>query len=369
MQRFRLLLALLAVLIMAASPAVLAAQGADAAKSGTGSAAKEADVPAPPEKPDDETAKKKTQDEAAVEVEGTISVREVITWGGAIGYFIIFLSVVTLMLIALHLINLRKARLCPISAADKIGVLLSEQRIYEAAEYTQKEGSLLSRIINAGLSRMRGGYAEMEQVMDDMAEDEALRLQQSVGYFSLIAAIAPLCGLLGTVVGMIYAFNEIATRGVVTPKELADPIQKALVTTCFGLIVAIPNVVAYTLFRNRLQQLMADLGLVIEELTMPFRSLMPGTAPEALAPRADDETSAIQEPTEEPEEPAVAEDAEAGEPPEQEEPEAAEMPEAEAEADLETPPSAQEEPAEPAETEAEALEEERTSEDEEEKQS
>lgn len=206
---------------------------------------------------------------------GQVSLKQVIKWGGAIGYFIIFLSIVTLMLVAFHLIILRRTKMYPGSVRAKLNELFKEKKFTEAAEYVQGEPSLLGRIVSGGLSRARGGYADMEQVMTDVAEDEAMRLEQGVGYFSLIAAISPLCGLLGTVVGMILAFNEIATRGVVTPAQLARPIEQALVTTCFGLIVAIPNVVAYTFFRNKLHLLLADLSLVVEDLMTPFRGSGP----------------------------------------------------------------------------------------------
>lgn len=208
------------------------------------------------------------------EIEG-VSIGKVIEWGGAIGYFIISLSVITLMLVAFHLVSLRRSALFSVEFRDKTAKLFRGRRIKEASELAGKDKSLLGRTISAGLGQISGGYSEMEQIMNDVAEDEAMRMEQGIGYFSLIAAIAPLCGLLGTVVGMIVAFHEIAMRGVVTPKELADPIQKALVTTCLGLIVAIPNVIAYTVFRNRLHKLLAELGIVVEELMMPFRSVTP----------------------------------------------------------------------------------------------
>jgi len=226
-----------------------------------------------------------------------ISIFQVILWGGTIGYVIILLSVLTLMLVALHIFSLRKSVFCPTEVRDRIAGFFRERKLKDAVDYARKEHSLLSRIVAAGLSRIRGGYPEMEQIMNDVAEDEAMRLEQSVGYFSLLAAVSPLCGLLGTVVGMIAAFNEISMKGVVTPKELADPIQKALVTTCFGLIVAIPNVIAFTFFRNRLHRLLAEVGLVVEELLMPFRGLkaMPAkaaavkkSAPPAPEPAADE---------------------------------------------------------------------------------
>lgn len=202
----------------------------------------------------------------------------IIEAGGTIGYFIMFLSVLTLMLIAFHIILLRRSKMCPQDLLEKVEPLLREKKVSETVEATRDQPSLLARMISGGLSRVSGGYPEMEEIMSDVAEDESMRLEQGVGYFGLLAAIAPLCGLLGTVVGMIFAFNEIATRGVVTPSQLAAPIQKALVTTCFGLVVAIPNVVAYTFFRNRLHVLLADLGLLVEDLMTPFRVGVPVTA-------------------------------------------------------------------------------------------
>jgi len=212
----------------------------------------------------------------------------IIDAGGTIGYFIMFLSVITLMLIAFHLILLRRSKMCPASLLESVEPLLREKKVSEAAEAVRDHPSLLGRMIGGGLSRIGSGYAEMEEVMGNVAEDEAMRLEQGVGYFGLLAAIAPLCGLLGTVVGMIFAFNEIATRGVVTPAQLAAPIQKALVTTCFGLVVAIPNVVAYTFFRNRLHVMLADLGLLVEDLMTPFRVGEPAAnpGPEASAATA-----------------------------------------------------------------------------------
>ena len=225
--------------------------------------------------------------------EGTISLMQIVKWGGYIGYFIIFLSVLTVMLIIFHLILLRREKLCPVAVRDKIGSLFSERNMEGAADYVRNENSLLGRVVSGGLSRVRGGYADMEEIINDVAEDEAMRLEQSVGYFSLIAAVAPLCGLLGTVVGMIKAFNTIAIQGVPTPGELAAPIEEALVTTAFGLIVAIPNVVAYTVFRNRLTRLLADMGLVVEELMTPFRVQSAAAASAASeAPPADDEVPA-----------------------------------------------------------------------------
>jgi biopolymer transport protein ExbB len=203
---------------------------------------------------------------------------QVLEWGGVVGYIIIGLSAVTLMLIGYHLVALRKGVLMPEEAVEHTGALLRDRKLKDALQYTNEENSLFSRIVSAGIGRIRGGWDEMEEIMGDVAEDEAMRLEQTVGYFALIAAVAPLLGLLGTVIGMILAFNQIANEGVVTPADLANPIQQALVTTCFGLIVAIPNVAAFTLFRNRLRRLMVEVSVAVEEVTFPYRGLKPITA-------------------------------------------------------------------------------------------
>lgn len=225
--------------------------------------------------------------EAAEEMAGEISVMQVIRWGGPIGYIIIGLSFVTVALVAYALFRLRRSVLVSENARQQIATFFKERKIKQALDFCKEDASLLSSVIEAGLGRVRGGWSAMEEVMEDVGEEEGVRLQQLVGAFALIAAISPLLGLLGTVSGMIGAFNTIATspEGAANPKMLAGEIQQALVTTFFGLTVAIPNVVAFTVFKNRLERIMIELGVVVEELMAPFKSLKPAPAPAAGAAR------------------------------------------------------------------------------------
>jgi len=235
------------------------------------------DTPAPAVETPEDTAVTPPTDSAAPDGEtGSIGIKEIIAWGGMIGKFIILLSIITLTLVAFNAAVIRRGVLMPRQTVEQLSdVLLEDMKLKDALAFAEEDKSLLGRIIATGLSRARGGFDEMEQVMDDVAEDEAMRLEQVVGYFSLLAAIAPLCGLLGTVWGMILAFNKIQYANVVTPAVLAEHIQTALVTTCFGLVVAIPNVIAYSMFRNKLHRLLAEVSLVVEDLTTPFRGLKP----------------------------------------------------------------------------------------------
>ena len=86
------------------------------------------------------------------------------------------------------------------------------------------------------LPKLNAGFDTMEDVMAEAAAMEAVRLHTKISYLSLIANLAPMLGLFGTVLGMVGAFNEIVRLGAaVTPKDLANGVQQALITTLFGL--------------------------------------------------------------------------------------------------------------------------------------
>jgi biopolymer transport protein ExbB len=94
-----------------------------------------------------------------------------------------------------------------------------------------------------------------------------------VGYLSLIAAVSPMLGLFGTVQGMIITFNVIANSEVQPkPAQLAGGISTALVTTFEGLVVAIPMTALYAVFRNRVVNVIMEIGGITEELTSRFKT-------------------------------------------------------------------------------------------------
>jgi biopolymer transport protein ExbB len=108
--------------------------------------------------------------------------------------------------------------------------------------------------------------------MIETGEVEANKLHQKVGYLSMIAAISPMLGLFGTVAGMITTFAEIA--GATTqpkPADLARGIFQALVTTYEGLVVAIPMTVVFVVFRNRVINIILEVGTISEELMSRFK--------------------------------------------------------------------------------------------------
>ena len=196
--------------------------------------------------------------------------------GGLVGLIIILLSVGSLSAIIYHAITIRRERLIPSQAVTHLDSLIKDRQVDEAIDFceAQKPESLLTDVVLAGLRRYKGsefGFAEYRAAAEEEGEEQTAQLYRQTEVLSIIGAIAPMLGLLGTVQGMIEAFNAIAaTGGMAKPADLADAISKALVTTLLGLMVAIPTLVALSLFRTRIDSLVAEAGKRVEQVLQPL---------------------------------------------------------------------------------------------------
>jgi len=196
--------------------------------------------------------------------------------GGIVGLIIILLSVVSVGFIVEHFLTIRKPILMPDHVVDELDTLINNGNIQQAIEACQlpENQSLFSHVVLAGLERYRGsefGFAEYKAAVEEAGEDQTGRLYRKTEVLGLIGSIAPMLGLTGTVLGMISSFNTIAaTDGMAHPGELAGGIGQALVTTLMGLIVAIPTMIAFSYFRNRIDSLIAEAGKRVEQVMMPL---------------------------------------------------------------------------------------------------
>jgi biopolymer transport protein ExbB len=128
--------------------------------------------------------------------------------------------------------------------------------VFSAREMSREKDNIVARIVLAGLEKKKDGPVFAKEAMEFCARTEIAALWQNVTYLGDIAAVAPLIGLLGTVIGMIQAFNVIAFQtAVVKPMLLAGGVSKAMVTTAGGLIVAIPALIFYSYFRAMVQRI------------------------------------------------------------------------------------------------------------------
>jgi biopolymer transport protein ExbB len=196
--------------------------------------------------------------------------------GGTIGVIIILLSFAATGLVVEHFLTIRKARIMPEPVLADLEQIIAQQRVQEGIDYCYdpRNASLATDVVLAGLERFQTsefGFAEYKAACEEAGEEGSARLYRKIDLLNLIGAIAPMLGLLGTVQGMIEAFNVIASSGgAAQPHELADSISKALVTTMMGLIVAIPAMVAYSYFRNQIDSLVAETGTRVERIMAPL---------------------------------------------------------------------------------------------------
>jgi biopolymer transport protein ExbB len=196
--------------------------------------------------------------------------------GGTIGAIIILLSFVATGFAVEHFLTIRKGRIMPENVLGDLEELVAKGRVQEAIDYCYdpRNNSLATDVVLAGLERFQTsefGFAEYKAACEEAGEEASAKLYRKIDLLNLIGVIAPMLGLLGTVQGMIEAFNVIASRGgAARPDELADSISKALVTTLEGLIVAIPAMVAYSFFRNQIDSLVAETGKRIERIMAPL---------------------------------------------------------------------------------------------------
>ncbi len=169
-------------------------------------------------------------------------------------------------------------RFVPAALVGALKDSLGKRDVDSARNLCAGTNSVLSRCLNAALTKARPEKADanrekIEGAFIDNVEAEDGAIGQWINYLNVVAAVAPMIGLLGTVSGMISAFQTIGQVGMGDPSALASDIGEALVTTATGLVIGIPAMVAYFIFRNRLNTNILKTveagGDLIDELTEP----------------------------------------------------------------------------------------------------
>lgn len=201
---------------------------------------------------------------------------EILFSGGPVGVAIMLaligLSLTAVYLIFEQLLTLRRKDLLPEELAESVRGLISSGKIVEADQLCRQQPCLLSFLLIQGLAERTGGWPAIEKSMEEALAEQAARMFRKVEYLSVIGNIAPMLGLLGTVTGMIMAFHEVAaTSGAAGAPELAEGIYHALVTTVVGLIIAIPSLGAFAIFRNRVDELAAEAAYLAQHALSPIK--------------------------------------------------------------------------------------------------
>ena len=165
--------------------------------------------------------------------------------GGPVMYLILIASIAGVAVFIERVWSLRRKYVIPHDFAARLIGLLDEKKWGEAQAACHENNSSLARIAAAGLKNRNKPKDRIEAAMEAAGKNEAMRLERYIGWLGLIATVAPLLGLLGTVTGMIKMFQQVSARGIGDHKFVALGIWEALIATASGLIVAIPAFVAY----------------------------------------------------------------------------------------------------------------------------
>lgn len=185
---------------------------------------------------------------------------------------IILCSIVAMAIISERLWSLKKNKVLPPDLVPQVWTLARENKLDAVTIRRLKTSSPLGAILAAGLSNSRHGREIMKQSIEDVGRQAAHELERFLNTLGTIASIAPLLGLLGTVVGMIKVFAAIMTHGVGDPAILAGGISEALITTAAGLTVAIPSL----MFHRYFEGLVDEYVLNMEEEALKLIDVMHG---------------------------------------------------------------------------------------------
>lgn len=179
-----------------------------------------------------------------------------------------------------RLLNMRRPSVIPPELVKEMNGSITPDSVGKIRELCKKHPSCFSRVLLAGLERADLPLAEMERAVDEKCSRELYDLRKNIRPLGIVATVAPMFGLLGTVSGMISAFDVVASHGALgDPKLLSGSIAVALLTTGFGLIVAIPALMLHHYLRGRAENLMVEISDIADHVLVKVESKTGGRPP------------------------------------------------------------------------------------------
>ena len=192
--------------------------------------------------------------------------------GGWVGAIIFLLSLAAGAVAIQLLLTIRRKKLLPEELIDQFSEMVEKGRLQSALSCCRKHPSLLATVLTAGLKNFEAGWDDVEKGASESLAQETARLYRRSDFLAVIGNIAPMLGLLGTVLGMVAAFGELAASdGLGRFANLAQGIYFALVTTVDGLLVAIPSLALYSYFNHRVASFSAEAAELATEMFRPLK--------------------------------------------------------------------------------------------------
>ncbi len=194
-------------------------------------------------------------------------------WKYTILFMIISFSLVAL--VVMNMLAARRESLVPATLVQTFEQHLNDKRFQEAYELAKRDDSFLGQVLAAGMAKLQQGYAPAIEAMQEVGEEETMKIEHRLSYIGLLGTISPMVGLLGTVDGMVESFMVIANQATAPPpQDLAKGISTALITTLVGLWLAIPAIAIFGILKNRFQRMSLEVGIVAEQLMSRFQNVV-----------------------------------------------------------------------------------------------
>jgi biopolymer transport protein ExbB len=184
---------------------------------------------------------------------------EIVQAGGWLMLPIIACSIVAAAIILERLWTLQPNRVLPRDLTTEVWQWVKSSQLDRQHIQSLHQGSPLGQVLAAGLSSRHSGRDIAKENVEDTGRHVVHELERYLNALGTIAAISPLLGLLGTVIGMVKVFAAITIHGVGNPGVLAGGISEALITTAAGLTVAIPSLIGYRYLRGRVDSLVIQM--------------------------------------------------------------------------------------------------------------
>ena len=196
--------------------------------------------------------------------EKTLSIIELITSGGIGGNIIMsvlaILSVFAIYILIERTFTLNKAKKETPDFVDQINNLVKNQNISDAINVCKNEDTIVSRMMEKGLKRIQQPHSEIHSAMENQAKLEVNKLESNLTNLATISGAAPMIGFLGTVIGMILAFHDMASAGGnIDVEMLSKGIYTAMITTVAGLVVGIISFISYNFLLARIDKIVFNM--------------------------------------------------------------------------------------------------------------
>jgi len=192
--------------------------------------------------------------------------------GGWVTWFVLIpLSFVGLTLAIHYALTIRRKSLLPPALIAELEATLRSGRAEGAAAAGRADGSMLGRVVYAGLSRLSDGAEAVRAAVDSAIDEQTARLMRRIELLNVVGNVSPMVGLFGTVVGMIRAFNRMAgmeggMANASNAAKLSGDISIAFVNTFWGLLIAVPALTLFALFRNKVEAASDECSATAERL-------------------------------------------------------------------------------------------------------